>query len=189
MSGISFGSIDTKKHLMVVSDDLILRRKIEFDFIKDGLGKNELSIYLTHGDIKQLESDMANFGIDVHNYKKKGLLRVLNTGNPAEDALSFIDAVQAKIKTILPADGTLFRIVGRAMPNVGIEIAMAIQSRWEKILHTSMFEKLSGSILCTYDLTQIKANNEWSKWLDELKQNHHEYVICQNGKCNLVVNC
>jgi MEDS: MEthanogen/methylotroph, DcmR Sensory domain len=188
MSQMSFGLIDSKKHVMVVYDNIVIGHKIEFEFIKEGLDKKELSVYLTHGDVKQIEKEMQSFGIDVNYYKKKGLLKVGYVGNPAEESLGFMDAVQEKIRTILPDPEAPFRIVGRAIPDVRTEIAMAIQSRWEKILHTTVFDKLNGSILCTYDLSHIQANNEWARWLDELKENHHAYIICQNGKCNLVTN-
>lgn len=174
---------------MIASDDVITRRKIEFEFIKDGLAKKELSIYLTHGDVKQIEKEMISFGIDVNSYNRKGLLKVEYVGNPAEESLDFIDAVQTKLRTILSSSPvTPFRIVGRVIPDVRTEIAMAIQSRWEEILHNTMFDKLNGSILCTYDLSQIRENNDWSKWLNILKENHHAYIICQNGKCIFTEN-
>ena len=173
---------------MVVCDDVTIGQKIEFEFIKNGLDKNELSMYVTHGDEKLVEKEMLSFGIDVNFYKKKGLLKILNIGNPAEASLDFIDSIQALLQKILPNPEIPFRVVGRAMPDVGTEIAIAIQVRWEKILHNNIFDKLNGSILCTYDLTQIKANNEWMKWLVMLQENHHAYLICKNGKSNFTIN-
>ena len=189
MSQIYFTPIDSKKHLVIVSDDIQIRRKIEFKFIKDGLDKKELSIYLTHGNVKQIEKEMMFFGIDVDFYKKKELLKIEHIGNPAEESSDFMDAVQSKIRMLLPTHLIPFRIVGRAIPNVGTEIAMAIQSRWEEILHNVIFDKLTGSILCTYDLSQIRENNNWVSWLDRLKENHHSCMICQHGKCVITENC
>jgi hypothetical protein len=71
---------------------------------------------------------------------------------------------------------------------VGTETAMAIQVKFEKIFHNSIFDKLNGSVLCTYDLSEIQANNEWMRWLAELQENHHAYLIYKNGKSNLTVN-
>ena len=184
----SFGSFDSKKHLMVAYDDVSMGRKIEFEFIKNGLDKNELSIYLTHGDVKQIEKEMLSFGIDVIHYKKKGLLKITNIESPVENSLDFMDSIQTSLQKLLTNPEIPFRIVGRAMPDVGTEFAMAIQAKLEKILHNSIFDKLNGSILCTYDLSQICANNEWMRWLKELQENHHAYVICKNGKSNLTIN-
>lgn len=187
-SQLSFGSIDSKKHLMVVYDDVIMGRKIEFEFIKNGLDKSELSVYLTHGDVKQIEQEMLTFGIDVIHYKKKDLLKIVNVGNPIESSLDFIDYVQTSVQKLLTNPEMSFRIVGRAMPDVGTEFAMAIQAKFEKIFHNGVFDKLNGSILCTYDMSQIQANNEWMRWLKELQENHHAYMICKNGKSNLTIN-
>lgn len=187
-SQLSFGAFDSKRHLMVAYDDVAMGHKIEFQFIKEGLDKNELSIYCTHDDVKTIEKEMLSFGIDVHYYKKKKMLNIINLGNPAEGSLDFMDSVQTTLQNILPNPRISFRIVGRAIPDVGTETAMAVQARWETILHNVIFDKLNGSILCTYDLFQIKANNEWVKWLTMLQKNHHAYIICKNGKSNLTVN-
>ena len=173
---------------MVASDNVEMSRKIEFEFIQEGLDKNELSIYLTHGDIKPIEKEMLSFGIDPSHYKKKGLCKILNIGNPAEDTVDFLDSIQTLVQKTLPNPETPFRIVGRLIPCVDTETAMAIQVRFEKIFHNSMFDRLNGSILCTYQLSEIKANNQWMKWLKELKENHHAYLIHENGKNNLTVN-
>jgi len=187
-SQLSFGKFDSKKHFMVAYDDVVMGRKIEFEFIKNGLDKNELSVYLTHGDVKQVEKEMLSFGIDINYYKKKGLLKVVHIENPIEAYSDFLDSVQTTFQKILPNPEIPFRIVGRMVPDVSMEIAMAIQSRWEKILHNYIFDKLNGSILCTYDLSQIQANNQWMIWLKELQENHHAYVICKNGKSNFTIN-
>ena len=181
-------SLDSKKHLVLIYDDDSVGRKIEFDFIKKGLEKNEISIYITHGQVKSIENQMTSFEIDVDYFKKKGTLKIIHIGNPAEDTLGFIDSVGLYLEKVLPDPQTPFRIVGRAMPDVGMQLSMAIQARWEKILHKDIFDKLNGSILCTYDLSQIQANNEWIKWIRELEENHHAYIIHENGKTTLTVN-
>ena len=120
--------------------------------------------------------------------KKKGILKILNIDNPVEDSLGFIDSMSLYFQKILPNHEISFRIVGRATPDVGMETAMAIQTRWEKILHNSIFDKLNGSILCTYDLAQIKANDQWLKWLNELKEYHDISIIHKNGKTDYIMN-
>ena len=174
--------------MMVAFDDVSIGRKIEFDFIKSGLDENEISIYLTHGQVKLVEKEMESFRIDVDYFKKKGILKVVNIKNPAEDSLGFIDSMSLYLQKILPNPKISFRIVGRATPDVGMETAMAMQARWEKILHNSIFGKLNGSILCTYDLTQIQANDQWLKWLRELQKHHDISIIHKNGKTDYVMN-
>ena len=55
--------------------------------------------------------------------------------------------MQLYLQKILPNHEIPFRIVGRAMPDVGMEVAMSIQAKWEKILHNGIFDKLNGSAL------------------------------------------
>ena len=179
---------DTKKHMMLVYDDISIGRKIEFDFIKNGLEKNEISIYLTHGQVKLVEQEMLSFGIDVKYFKDKGILKIVHIKNPTEESLDFLDSIQLYLQEILQDPERKFRIVGRVMPDVGIETAIAIQVRFEKIFHNSIFDKLNGSVLCTYELSQIQANNQWMKWLRELKDNHHVCIIHRNGKTELTTS-
>lgn len=187
-SQFSLESFGSKKHLMLAYDDVSGGHKIEFDFLKSGLEKNELSIYVTHGPVKIIEKDMISFGIDVDYFKKKRILDIVDIENPAEETLGFIDSMQLYLQKMLPNPETPFRIVGRAIPDVGMEVAMAIQARWEKILHNGIFDKLNGSVLCTYDLSQIMANNQWMKWLRELQENHHMCIIHKNGKTDVAIN-
>ena len=175
-------SLESHMHIMLAYDDESIGRKIEFYFIKIGLDRNELSIYLTHDQVELVEIEMQSFGINVNYFKKKGILKVVKIKNFAEDSLNFLNNIQSYLQNILPDPKTSFRIVGRAIPNVGIDVAMAIQARWEKILHNSIFGNLNGSVLCTYDLSQIQANDQWMTWLSDLKDNHHGYIIYKNGK-------
>ena len=39
---LSLEHFDSKKHMMLVYDDVSIGQKIEFDFIKNGLEKNEI---------------------------------------------------------------------------------------------------------------------------------------------------
>lgn len=181
-------SIDTKKHLMLVYDDVKIGRMMEFHFIQKGLEKNEISIYLTHDPVKLIEKEMMEYGIDVNYFKKKSLLRVFQIKNPAEDSVGVLDSAEAILGEVLPNPQLPFRIVGRLVPDVGIETAISIQAYVEKIFHNSIFEKLNGSVLCTYDFSQIRANNEWMKWLHTLQENHHACIICQNGQSTITIN-
>ena len=117
---------------MLAYDDVSIGYKIEFDFIKSGLEKNELSIYVTHGSVKLVEKEMTSFGINVNYFKKKGMLNIVNIGNPAEGSLDFIDNIKLTFQKMLPNPGTVFRVVGRAIPDVGTEVANGHSSKMGK---------------------------------------------------------
>jgi hypothetical protein len=93
------------------------------------------------------------------------------------------------MKKILFASELLFRIVGRLIPDVGIEEAISIQACLEKMFHNSVFENLNGSVLCTCDISQIRAaNNEWQKWLHDLQESRHACIVDLNGQSSVIIN-
>lgn len=173
--------IDTKKHIMLVSDDKKASREIEFRFIKNGLENKEYCIYLTHGEPKNIEFDMIQYGIDVKDYEKKNLLHVRQIPNPIEDSESIIDGVNRILQQVLANQSIPFRIVGRLVPDVGMEEAISIQLYLEKIFH-GIFETFNGSVMCTYDFEQIQTNDRWRYWLDSLERCHHIVVSSKNGQ-------
>jgi len=173
---------------MLVYDDVVIGHEIEFHFLKRGLENMEKCIYVTHGQVKHIEKEMRQHGMDVDNFKKQHLLRVCQIPNPLEGSVEILDNVNAILKSILPNPELPFRIVGRLIPDVGIEEAMSIQAYLERIFHNGIFERLNGSVLCTYDISQIRANDGWKHWLHDLQMNHHTYILSLNGKNTVSIN-
>lgn len=180
--------IETKKHLMLVYDDVKKGREVEYHFIRRGLEKNETCIYFVHGDPKLIESDMERYGINVSQYKKNKMLHVLQITNPVGQSESILSSMYATIKH-LPIDPKIpFRIVGRMITNVGFEEAMSVEYHLEKTLH-ALFDDLNGSIMCTYDFSQIQSNNKWRDWLAKLESCHHATLlnICEKSQVKINV--
>ena len=71
-------SIDSKRHLMLVCDDVKKAREVEFHFIRRGLEKGERGIYLTHDDPKLIEHEMERYGINLRHYKKRACCAYTN---------------------------------------------------------------------------------------------------------------
>lgn len=178
--------IETKKHLMLVYDDISKGREVEFHFIRRGLEKNERCIYLTHDNPKLIESNMEKYGIDVKYYKKNKMLHVYQIPNPLEYAESIITGVENIIHQLPIDTKTPFRIVGRLIPDVGFEESMSVQHRVEKIFHAS-FDNFGGSVMCTYDFSQIQSNNMWRDWLAKLESCHHATLlnICEKSQVKI----
>ena len=178
--------IETKKHLMLVYDDTSKGREVEFHFIRRGLEKNERCIYLTHGNTKLIESDIEKYGIDVRYYKKNKMLHVYQIPNPLEYTEGILTGVENMIKQF-PIDPKIpFRIVGRLIPDVGFEESMSVQHHVEKIFHAS-FDNFGGSVMCTYDFSQIQSNNMWRDWLAKLESCHHATLlnICEKSQVKI----
>lgn len=174
-------SLESKKHILLVSDDPKVRKTIEFYFIKKGLENTEQCIYLTHGEIEHIENDMINFGINVIQFKKKNLLHVYKIQNPIENSVSILDGTNNMLKQVLKNPQIPFRIVGRIIDDVGMEEAISIQLYLEKRFHDT-FETLNGSVMCTYDFFQIQENDRWHYWYDSLAKHHHVLISSRNGK-------
>ena len=180
--------IETKKHLMLVYDDIKKGREIEFYFIRRGLEKNERCIYLTHGDPRLIESAMEKYGINVKYYKKNKMLYVYQIPNPMEYVSDILTGVENMIK-LLPIDSKIpFRIVGRVIPDIGFEESMSVQHHIEKVFHAS-FENFGGSVMCTYDFSEIQSNNMWRDWLAKLESCHHATLLslCENSQIKINV--
>ena len=179
--------IETKKHLMLVYDDIQKGREIELHFIKQGLEKNERCIYLTHGDPKLIESDMERYGINVQYYKKNKMLYVNKIPNPLEYSGDVMTGVENLIKQ-LPIDSKIpFRIVGRLIPDIGFEESISVQHYVEKIFHAS-FDNFGGSVMCTYDFSEIQSNNMWRDWLAKLELCHHTTLLNICGNSQIEIN-
>lgn len=175
--------IETKKHLMLVYDDIQKGREVEFHFIRRGLEKNERGIYLTHGDPKLIESDMERYGINVKYYKKNKMLYVYKIPSPLEYLGDILTGVENMIKQFQIDLKTPFRIVGRLIPDIGFEESMSVQHHIEKTFHAS-FDNFGGSVMCTYEFSEIQSNNMWRDWLAKLELCHHAtlFNICENSQ-------
>ena len=181
-------SINSKKHLMLVYNDAFLGRAIEFHFIKKGLEKKEHCIYVTHGDSKDVKLEMKKHGIDFEQFKNNRLLRVYQMPNLLEGQVGILDGIDKAIKEMLGDIKGPCRITGRLVPDVSLEEAMAIQEYAERITHNGIFEKLNCSILCSYDFSQIQANNKWIQWLAKLQASHHASILNIDTKGTVTIS-
>ncbi len=180
-------SITSKKHIMLVSDDEKISRKIEFRFLENGLKNREYCIYLTHDNPKYVECEMIKYGINVKYFKEQSLLHIHRISNPIEDSQSILDSMSNMVSQITLNSFVPFRIVGRLVPNVGIEEAIAVQLYLEKTFH-GIFDTLDGFVMCTYDFSQIHANDRWKYWLNSLQKCHHVLISHLNGSDIVQIN-
>jgi len=180
-------NIDTKKHLMLVYDDIKKGREVECHFLRRGLEKGQRSIYLTHGDPNLIEHDMQRYGINVRHYKKNGMLHVCQMSDPVGQSESILTSMK-NIMEQLPIDPKIpFRLVGRMISNVGFDEGISVEYYLEKTFHT-LFDDLNGSVMCTYDISQIQANDNWRVWLHKLEMCHHASVLNICDKALVKIN-
>src|SRR6185312_2706776 len=70
-------ALEGKKHIILVYEDQIEGKLIQFKFLKNGLHAGESCFYMTHEDPHVIEKEMRESGvIDVSTYLKKDLLHI-----------------------------------------------------------------------------------------------------------------
>jgi len=180
-------SLDSKKHSLLVYSEPSFAKKIEYLFVKNGLLKGEYCIVLTHDKTKFIEREMLEHNIDVKKYEENGILHIYQISDPTEHNLSILDGFKELTKIILSDSKPPYRVVGRMMYDVKTNGGISIACHFENLFHSSMFENFDGSVLCTYDLDDIKSNDRWQQWLTKLK-NCHDASIIQTKDGKVVVN-
>ncbi len=190
MNSISFiDSIESKKHLLLVYKEERFRQMIQYRFINNGLINGEHSIIITHNKTKMIENEMSDFGLDVDRYKKNKLLHIYKISDPLAHPASIVDGFTETVTRILADSVPPYRITGRLCHHVDTEERMSVCARFEDLFHSSMFESFDGSVLCTYGLEDIQANNAWQQWLKRLSSYHDASIIqTRDGKESITVS-
>lgn len=168
-------SLDTQKHVLLVYEDESFGKMIQFRFINNGLLKGENCIYLTHGDPKIIKTEMGESGVEVKEFVQKGLLQIQQISSPEKDPNGILAGYENIVKQVTENKKPPYRIVGRMMPNIGIEEAMLVQIAIERMTH-AIFEKFNSTVLCTYDFNEIPAN-DYKMWLSRLCKYHHAAIV------------
>lgn len=162
------------KHMALFHEEPEWARTIEFRFVRNGLQKGEQCTYLAHGNVKFVEDEMSDSGIDVEGYKQKNLLRVYDVPDmEAQEDLSM--AFGKVLQSILADARPPCRFAGRLVPAVNTEKAMTVELEIERSTHAD-FGMVQGSVLCTYDIQQM-PENEVGKWMGELFRCHHSVIF------------
>ncbi len=114
------------------------------------------------------------------------MLRVYQLPNLIEHSEGILKAIESILHQITMDSKTPFRIVGRVIPDVGFEEGMSVEHYLEKTFH-AIFDDFNGSLMCTYDFSQIQSNNEWRTWLAKLEMCHNASIlnICEKAQIKI----
>jgi hypothetical protein len=166
-------SIHGNRHIMLLYDEPEYARKVEFEFIKNGLDKDEHCIYATEEDPGLIILKMINQGIPVVGSIKKNL-HVYQTTDPFDDASGPTQGCRNSLKRILADAKPPFRIVGRIVPDVGYVDGISLELELEKDTHAN-FDKFGGSVMCTYNISEIEKSRR-KEWVRTLAESHHNLI-------------
>jgi len=176
-------SLDTRKHVVLVYDDQSFGKMIQFRFINNGLMKGENCIYLAHGDPKIIKNEMSESGIDVKGFVQKDQLHIQRISSPEKDPKGILIGYENIIKQATADKKPPYRIVGRIIPNIGIEVAMSVQMAIERMTH-NIFENLSSTVLCTYDFSEIPTRDH-KMLISRLCTYHHAAIVSTRSGMSL----
>ncbi len=166
-------SLEKKQHILLLYEDPAYARLIEFRFIKNGLTEGETCIYVTHEDSGSIVLKFLHYGIPLHYFQSQKM-RVIQMHDTCSNGQSILEKAKTEVASILDRIIPPYRIVGRIVPNVSTLDGITAQLEIEKQSH-SCFEDFRGSIMCTYDVSQIEKTRR-KTWLAELRQTHHTVI-------------
>lgn len=167
-----------KKHLVIFYEESDYARKVIYQFIKNGLVKEESCIYATEEDPEIIERGMSEFGIDVERYKKKGLLNIFlmepfrNFKNPLEEG-------KKRIQRILSNSQPPYRVFARFVPEINTKKGIKAELECEKNFHSD-FDSFEGTFMCSYPIKKIEETRR-HEWMHELIENHHTVILAPSS--------
>jgi hypothetical protein len=178
-------SLEGRKHIILVYDDQIEGKLIQFRFLRNGLRDGESCFYLTHQEPEIIQREMSKSGmIDTAEWIKKGLLHIYQIPDISQDKEGMLEGCQ-KILKMIQRHKAPYRIVGRIISDVSTEMSMETEYVLEKIFH-SRFERIDGSVLCYYDWSQIGGNR--LRWIEKLSRTHHAIIFATKFRSGMAFN-
>ena len=145
-------------------------------FIENGLKKGENSVYLTHGDVKVVENDLKEYGIDVDFFKRKKLLHIIQIENILENKEGIEPSFTKLLKHVTADLKPPYRFTIRkpTIPDVSTKEGIESELIIEEFFHSN-FNKYQCSFLCPYQVNAIEPENR-PKWILHLMKHHHNLI-------------
>jgi hypothetical protein len=184
-------------HIVLFYEEPEHARVIEFQFIRNGLKKEQFCCYITHENMEFIENEMVDNGIDVAYYMKNNMLRIIESIDILDDSRGVLAASDAETKKMCVNLSTHFIIVGELSirdtlnminnSKIGDRLTSA-QLEIEQNFHNQSFDGLKGYWLCSYQVNDIKSvldrgSSNKNLIMAELLKSHHGVVFAtKSGK-------
>ena len=167
--------IKKSKHIVLFYQDIKKARKIEFQFILNGLLKGQHSSYLSHDEIEIVEKKMTEFGIEVEKFQRKNLLHIYKAQDPTKDHKGLLHGYETVTKQILSGSKPPHRIAGRLIQNMSTKESVQAELQLEHLFHSN-FKDFDGCVLCIYPYDNIEQKHR-SEWITSIINEHHGTVF------------
>jgi hypothetical protein len=165
---------DTHKHILLLYTDPEYAKRIEFQFIENGLAKGEHCTYATQEDPDFIRGRMEKFGIDAGKFIKKGLLHICQPSDPFIHPEGILEGAKKCLEIILKDSKPPFRIVTTIIPDTEITTIIDVHIKIEKEFHAN-FENFQGSMICPYNVQNLEQHKERNR-IQELIDSHHSVI-------------
>lgn len=145
--------LDSNQHIFQVITDHTKGTNTQFQFINNGLLKNQYCVFLTHENPNKIKKQMQKFGIDTDKFVENGLLHIHKIPNLLKHPDGSLAGFQEFFNHIMPNPRPRFRLVGRVIKDMSTEIGRKAEMEIEQFVHS--FEKINGMILCCYEYEKL----------------------------------
>lgn len=146
-------SLDSNQHIFQIIIDHTKGTRTQFQFINNGLLKNEYCVFLTHENPNKIKKQMQKFGIDTEKFIENGLLHIHKMPNILKHPNGSLAGFQEFFNDIMPTPRLRFRLVGRAIKDISTEKGRKAEMEIEQFVHS--FDKTDGMILCCYEYEEL----------------------------------
>lgn len=168
-------NLDSNQHVLQIIANSENGKNTQFQFIRNGLLKNEYCVYLTHENPNKIKNQMQEFGIDVNKFANIKLLHIHKVPNLLEHPEGALRGFQDFFNQIMPTPKPRFRLVGRAIENITAERGWKAEIEIERFVH-STFDEMDGMILCHYDYQKLGQPRAIS-YVRQLLDCHHGVIF------------
>ena len=166
--------LDGNNHTILLYDKEIFRKLVQYQFLLNGLKKGENCVFVTHDDVKIIEDEMVESGIDVEYYQQKGLLHIHQIENILDYEGGIRNGFERVIKRVTSSLEPPIRLTGRVVPEISTRKGIVAELLTEEIVHNNP-DIYKGYILCVYKIDDIEES-ERKVWLNQLLRTHANVI-------------
>ena len=160
------------KHIVLVHEGSATEHSIELKFIKEGLEKRRVCLYITN-DVVLTKTRMERIGINVRQFEEKNILHIIETPKSFSEygkiILEIVNDVEKYEKKIRVISTHNFDFSLNDNVNSMIEIEQKIDDT---------FSKIPGNMICSFSLNKI-GKNQSKEFITKLLDSHHIVIFLQ----------
>ena len=160
------------KHIVLIHEGSPIGHSIELQFIKEGLEKEQVCIYITN-DVMLTKIHMKKIGININQFEGGGILHIIETPK------TFSEYGKIILETVNDVEkyGKEIRIVSTHnfdfSLNDDINSMIGIEQKIDDI-----FSKIPGNMICSFSLNKVGKNRS-KEFITKLLDSHHIVIFLQ----------